>query len=166
MFQDLGGEAFEIGRNRLQIGKARGALETPDKREILPVKALPVARKRLLHAQQDHLGDVAARERDALPCEPQRAAFRLHFGREGLELLGAGDERRQLEPESEAHLAIHPAAGVALAVGAVAANHDARFHQSREMPPERCRRDAMGALQSFSFEGKTISGSPAVSVVS
>jgi hypothetical protein len=116
-----------------------------DSHEILPVEALPVAGNRLFHAEQDHLGDVPARQRDALPCEPQRAALVPHLSRERLEFLSAGDERRQLESESEAHLAIHPAPRVALAVGAVAADHDAGFHERREMPPERRWRDAMGA---------------------
>ena len=61
---------------------------------------------------------------------------------QALDLFGAGNERCQIEAEGLIDLSPLPFAGVALAVGAVAAHHEAGVDQSR-----RCgRRRVAGAM--------------------
>ena len=60
--------------------------------------------------------------------------------RQALELLGAHDQRREVETEGELDLPSPALSRVALAIRAVAPNDQPCVHQRRKLPPQgRCR---------------------------
>ena len=82
-------------------------------------------------------------KRDALAHQLERALLGADFFGPGFEFVGAGYERAEVETEGQLDVASPAFAGVALAVGAVAADHQAAIDQRRQMPPQRRRRHAM-----------------------
>ena len=82
-------------------------------------------------------------KRDALAHQLERALLGADFFGPGFEFIGAGDKRAEVETEGQLNVASPAFASVALAVGAVAADHQAAIDQRRQMSPQRRRRHAM-----------------------
>ncbi len=139
------GDPFEFG----EPGVARNAL---DDRAEMGVDLAPVGRPpalsarhdALLEAGGDHLGDVPAADGDALARQPERPIGGTDVFGQALDLLGTGDERREIEAEGLIDLTPLPFAGVALAVGAVATHDEASVDQARDVTAQGRRRHAVG----------------------
>ena len=96
---DFGGKRGQFARQGLQIGAQQIARIAAGERRVAQVKAFPVARNALLHAGRDHLGDVAPRQRDFFAQQRHSPVLGPHLLGEVFDLLGARDERREIEAE-------------------------------------------------------------------
>lgn len=134
-FPDLVGKAAKLLGQGLQLEPCGGARNTGHESEIDAVKASPVRRHALLYPRRDHLRGVTPVKRDPLPSEGKRAAFSLRLLGQPFELGCARHKWRQVEAEGGLDLAPLPFPGIALAVRAIAADHQATVDQGGQVPP-------------------------------
>src|SRR5271167_2528531 len=114
-----------------------------DPRPIRQSLPYPGDRHAFLDPGRDHLGDVPSAYGDAFAGELQGAVFGANLFGPGFEFLGARDEWAKVETEGHLDVATTSPAGVALAVGAVAADHQTAIDEDGEMAPQRRRRHPM-----------------------
>ena len=132
----------------------------------MPVQSVPITGNPLLQPQRNHLGDVAARQRDALPREAQGPLFCRTSAANASNSSARATSGVRSKPKASLISTALPSPGVTLAVGAIPTNDDAGVNQEPKVTSQGRRCDTMGAAASFSFEGNTMSRSPAVNVVS
>ena len=114
----------------------------------------PACRNAFLGARCDHLGDVAAAQGDPLTRQLERTRLLFNFGGQGLEFLGADNERRQVEAKRVPGVPSPALPRVALAVRAVSADYQSGINQDREVPAQRRGRHAVCAYRKLLIGGK------------
>ena len=135
-------EVLAKALDQLARGSAR---QSADDLLIDLADASPIARNVLLDAGVDHLHDIPAQEREAFLGDLEGALLSLYGFRQVFELLGACDDRRQIEAIGLLHLPSPALARIALAVWAVAANDQPAVDQDGQMAAQRGWRHAIGA---------------------
>ena len=147
---DLARQALERRRQGFEHGQSRCPGNASAETLVGDAISIPIGRDALIAACRDHLVDIAPADADAFAEMMQNQLFGLRFSGEALEFGGARDDRGQVEAEGLFDLSPLPFPGVAFAIGAVAANDEPAFDQRRQMAPQRCLRDAVGALRQIS----------------
>src|SRR3954447_21461887 len=114
-----------------ELGTCRARRHTPELSK--PVRQVaPGSGQVLLDGRRDRFGDVAALQADLLAQEMTRPRLCPDLAGQALELGRARDKRGQVEAEGLFDRSPLPFPGVALAVGAVAADHEPRRNELRQ----------------------------------
>ena len=120
-------------------------------RRALPSQA---HRNPFFDAGRDHLDYVAPAQRDALAHQSQRPFLRPDFLGPGLVFIGARHQRPEIEAERRLDRAALPLAGEALAVRAVAADHEPAVDERRQVPAQRRGRHAVSSQRELLVGGE------------
>jgi hypothetical protein len=160
--EDFVGQRRQLLGDRLQFEAACRSRNPVQDAAIEPVDLGPVRRplpsqahrNPFFDARGDHLGDVAPAQRDALAHQSQHPFLHPDFLGPGLEFIGARHQRPEIEAERRLDRAALPLAGEALAVRAVAADHEPAVDERRQVPAQRRRRHAMCAQRELLVRGE------------
>ena len=126
----------QIGYDRLELGNACSARDTLHNGAEPPPQASPVARHVFLDGRLDQLVDVSAVQRNPLPHKPERSVVGADPLGGRLELVSAGQQRRQREAKCLLDIPSPALARVTLAVRAVPTDDQPAVHKSRQVPPD------------------------------